>query len=102
MYLFNTTFSVENETIDQWRVWMDKNYLPTFKDLLPKVHYELYELMTAVKEGSVNFSCQWRCETPDELEVLNKYSTILLNNLGEQFGEKCLSFSSILKLMERE
>jgi hypothetical protein len=102
MYLFNTTFSVEKETINQWREWMDKNYLPTFKDLLPMVHYELYELMTAVKENSVNFSCQWRCKTPDELEVLNKYSTILLNNMGEQLGEKCLSFSSILKLMERE
>jgi len=97
MYIFNTTFSVRSDSQKEWEDWMQKTYLPTFKDLLPDVSYELMELMS-VKEGdSTNFSCQWHCSDPAELEVINKYSAILLNNLSETMGERCLYFSSILK-----
>ena len=97
MYIFNTTFTVEKNSLKEWEVWMQKNYLPTFKDLLPKVTYQLLEMMTNNQEESTNYSCQWQCSNPDELEILNKYSSILLNNLGEEMGERCLHFSSILK-----
>jgi len=76
---------------------MQKTYLPTFKGILPDVPFKLFELMTSSEGESVNYSCQWTCQTPDELEVMNKYSRVLLNNLGEVMGERCLHFSSILK-----
>ena len=97
MFIYNTTFSVKKDTIEKWRNWMNKNYVPTFKDLLPHTSFEMFEVMTVTEEGSVNFSCQWRCQSPDDLEVFNKYSAILLSNLSAEYGENCLYFSSILK-----
>jgi hypothetical protein len=98
MYIFNTTFSVRNDSKQEWERWMQKTYLPTFKGILPDAGYKLFELMTSsTREDSTNYSCQWSCNTPDELEVINKYSRILLDNLGDTMGERCLFFSSILK-----
>ena len=97
MYIFNTTFTVEKGSLKKWEVWMQRSYLPTFKDMLPEVTHQLFEMMTNTQDDSINYSCQWQCNNPDELEVLNKYSSILLNNLGEEMGERCLHFSSILK-----
>nr|WP_319400189.1 DUF4286 family protein [uncultured Carboxylicivirga sp.] len=97
MFIFNTTFSVENSAIDSWRQWMDRNYLPTMQDMIKGIRVELYELMAVVHEDSTNFSCQLRCNSPEELEMINKYNTILMDNLKGQLGETCLHFSSILK-----
>jgi len=100
MFIFNTTFSVENNSISEWKDWMQRNFIPTFSDLLPNLEIKLFELMTVVHEDSTNFSCQMRCANPEELEIINKYSTILMDNLKGTFGDKCLHFSSILKEME--
>jgi len=97
MYIYNTTFSVQKDSMEEWEQWMQKTYLPTFKDILPDVEYKLFELMTNTQGDSTNYSCQWLCNTPDELEVVNKYSRVLLNNLSETMGERCPFFSSILK-----
>lgn len=97
MFIFNTTFSVEKNTISDWQVWMDRNYIPTMKDLVKGIRVELYEVMAVVDEGSSNFSCQLLCKSPEELETINKYNSVLINNLTGKFGDKCLHFSSILK-----
>jgi len=100
MFIFNTTFSVENNSISDWKNWMKCNFIPTFSELLPNLEIKLFELMMVVQEDSTNFSCQVRCANPEELEVINKYANILMDNLKGTFGEKCLHFSSILKEME--
>lgn len=97
MFIFNTTFSVQNNTIQAWRAWMDRNYLPTMQDMIKDIRVELYEVMAMVHEDSTNFSCQLLCKSPEELETINKYNVVLMNNLTEKFGDKCLHFSSILK-----
>lgn len=76
---------------------MDRNYLPTMKDMIKDIRVELYEVMAVVHEDSTNFSCQLLCKSPEELESINKYNTILMDHLSSQLGEKCLHFSSILK-----
>lgn len=99
MFIFNTTFMVEKSIIPDWQKWMERNYLPTMKDLVKDLRVELYEVMAVVDEGSTNFSCQMQCYNPIDLDTINKYNSILVNNLTGAFGEKCLTFSSILKEM---
>ncbi|MBP8791078.1 MAG: DUF4286 family protein [Breznakibacter sp.] len=98
MFLFNTTFSIDNSVINQWQSWMQKNYFASLADLLPLATYEIWEISLAQDNSdSLSLSCQWRCQTPDELSIINKYSTILLSNLSAELGEKCLYFSTILR-----
>jgi hypothetical protein len=98
MFLYNTTFSVENKVLKLWQEWMRRSYIPSLCDLLPNVEYEMWEINPLQENSdSINISCQWRCRTPEDLEVINKYSQALLSNLSSEFGDKCLYFSTILR-----
>lgn len=97
MFLYNTTFSIENDSIQQWESWMKRNYFPSLADLLPNASCNVWEIMSGEDKQSTNFSCQWICETPEELQVINKYSAALLSNISGEMGEKCLHFSTILR-----
>ena len=96
MYIFNTTFMIDNSMIDEWKKWMNRNYIPTMKDLVKDIRVELYEVMAVVEEGNTNFSCQMQVTNPANLDTINKYNAILINNAKESYGDKFLTFSSIL------
>ena len=96
MYIFNTTFMIDDAIVDDWKQWMNRNYVPTMKDLVKSIRVELYEVMAVVEEGNTNFSCQMQVTNPADLDTINKYNAILVNNVKEKLGEKCLTFSSIL------
>ncbi len=97
MFIFNTTFMIENSIIPDWKKWMERNYIPTMKDMVSELRVELYEVMAVVEEGNTNFSCQMQCSKPADMNTINKYNAILINNIKGEFGDKCLTFSSILK-----
>jgi len=97
MFIFNTTFMIENSIIPAWKQWMHRNYLPTMTDMIKDIRVELYEVMAVVEEGNTNFSCQMQCKNPADMDTINKYNAILINNAKGDFGDKCLTFSSILK-----
>ena len=76
---------------------MRKNYMPTFTDVIPHSTVELFQVMTVVEPGATNFSCQIRCRTADELAMVTKFSSDLVDKLKPVLGENCLSFSTVLK-----
>ncbi|MBK3517284.1 DUF4286 family protein [Carboxylicivirga marina] len=96
MYIFNTTFMIADSIVDDWKQWMNRNYIPTMKDLVKDIRVELYEVMAVVEEGNTNFSCQMQVSNPADLDTINKYNAVLVNNVKGKFGDKCLTFSSIL------
>ncbi len=98
MFIYNTTFSIEKTALSQWQIWMQKNYFASLENLAPNATYEVWDISVAqLQADSLNISCQWRCQTPEELELINKYSAILLSNLSAEMGEKSLYFSTILR-----
>ncbi|MBS2210637.1 DUF4286 family protein [Carboxylicivirga mesophila] len=96
MYIFNTTFMIDDTITDEWKQWMNRNYVPTMKDLVKNIRVELYQVMAVVEEGNTNYSCQMQVYNPSDLDTINKYNAILINNAKGTFGDKCLTFSSIL------
>ncbi len=96
MYIFNTTFMIDDSITNDWKEWMNRNFVPTMKDLVKEIRVELYEVMAVVQEGHTNYSCQMQVTNPAHLDTINKYNAILIDNAKGKFGEKCLSFSSIL------
>ena len=87
---------IADSIVDDWKKWMHRNYIPTMKDLVKNIRVELYEVMAVVEEGNTNYSCQMQVSNPADLDTINKYNAILINNAKGQFGEQCLTFSSIL------
>lgn len=97
MFVFNTTFSVKNSRLDDWHKWINEQYLSEIGALMITNGVEIFEVMMAQQDDSRTFSVQWRCMIPEHLEVINKKTTELHNQLPSVFGEDCLSFSTILK-----
>ncbi len=87
---------IDNSITDDWKQWMNRNYIPTMKDLVKELRVELYEVMAVVQEGNTNYSCQMQCTKPEDIDTVNKYNAILVDNIKGKFGDKCLTFSSIL------
>ncbi len=101
MYLHNTTFVIADTAIGWWVNWMQRHYLPTFADMVPGARNELYRLEhSAQAAGSTSYSCQWKCNTLQDLSEVSKYSNALLRNLTAEKGEQCLSFVTLMESVE--
>jgi len=101
MYLYNTTFVIADTAIGWWVSWMQKHYLPTLFETAPNANNEIYRLEhNAQSAGSTSYSCQWRCNTLQELGTIDKYSKALLRNLTNEKGEECLSFVTMMESVE--
>ena len=101
MYLYYTTFVVEDSENNWWADWMKRHYLPTFFDIVPNASNEIYKVDGQPQNsGATTYSCQWRCHTIQELGLIQKYDKALSAKLMEQKGEKCLTFSTMMKGVE--
>ncbi len=100
MFVFNTTFVVGVAVYESWYKWVKTTYQPLILSMLPDCEVGVYEVMTAQNEGEKTISVQWKVKTPNELDVINKQSPVVLGQMSSDFGEKVLFFSSILKSVE--
>lgn len=101
MYLYNTTFVIDESEVEWWADWMRRSYMPTIFEMVPNVNNEIYKVEgNAQTAGSLTFSCQWRCYTLQELGEVERYDKALSKNLMDQKGEKCLTFSTMMKGVE--
>lgn len=97
MFIFNTTFAVKSIRVDEWRDWINQNYLPDIGAMMITNGVEVFEVMTVDDDDNRTFSVQWRCMAPDHLESISKASANLNREMQTFFGEDCLYFSTILK-----
>ncbi len=97
MYIYNTTFVVNNATFDAWQNWLDTTCKPLIHNLVPASEVDVYEVMSIENEEERTISVQWKVVTPDDLDAINKQSPVMLKQMSMDFGEKVLFFSSILR-----
>lgn len=97
MFIYNTTFVVNTNRIEQWKHWLNDTYFPAVGGLMVTNGIEVFEVMSIGDDVSKTFSVQWRCLTPDNVEEVNHASSNVLAMLPGLFGEDCLHFSSILR-----
>lgn len=97
MFIYNTTFVVNANRIDNWKNWLNDIYFPAVGGLMVTNGVEVFEVMSVGDDASKTFSVQWRCLTPDFMDDVNHASMEVLATLPQQFGEECLHFSSILR-----
>ena len=100
MYLYNTTFIVEDSENAWWRDWMHRIYVATIHDVAPNANFEAYAIDQHDNVGSTNYSCQWRCETLQDLGAVDTYTKSLCKRMMEAKGESCLFFSTMMKRVE--
>lgn len=97
MFIYNTTFVVNNSAFDAWQNWLDATCKPLMHNLVPASEVAVYEVMSMENEEERTISVQWKVAIPDDLDAINRQSPIMLKQMSSDFGEKVLFFSSILR-----
>ncbi|WP_066630131.1 DUF4286 family protein [Labilibacter marinus] len=100
MFVFNTTFVIAPAKFNQWEKWLKGTYKPLIKTVVPKCEVGIYEVMTAEEQKERTVSVQWKVSTPDDLEIINKQSPVVLGQMSSEFGQDVLYFSTILKSLQ--
>ena len=96
-YTYNTTVNIEDSVHKKWAEWIQTSFLPdTLTTQLVKTHRVL-KVLANENEGH-NYAIQLGFENiQDLLNYQNTSHIDFLKQQAELFGEKALSFSTILK-----
>ena len=97
MFIYNTTFVVNNTAFDAWQNWLDSTCIPLIQNLVSASEVAVYEVMSVDDEEEKTISVQWKVAMPDDVDAIHKQSPIMLAQMGSEFGTKVLFFSSILR-----
>ncbi|MDR2475765.1 MAG: DUF4286 family protein [Bacteroidales bacterium] len=99
MFIYNTTFFVDNDLIDTFLDYMKINYVPDMKtsEILPNPH--LFKLLdTSDNLSGCSFSLQFSAtDCPTLNNWLEERGNRLLSNLTEDFNQRILFFSTLLE-----
>ncbi len=96
-FLFNTTFTVDDQVRDAWLRWMADLYVPSMRAAASDCPHELYAIDGSRQDGAQSYSSQWRCSTLEQLGNLRGVSARLCQDVAETMGERCLGFSTLMR-----
>ena len=99
MFVYNITFNVEPPIESEWLEWMKNEHI---LDILGTQHFTEYRILRLINEhpdaSGTTYAVQFTATNIDHVQqYLANQGTILQNELRAKFGEKVLSFTSLLE-----
>ena len=99
MFVYNITFNVEPPIESEWLKWMKNEHI---LDILGTQHFTEYRILRLINEhpdaSGTTYSVQFTATNIVHVQqYLSNQGTILQNELRAQFGEKVLSFTTLLE-----
>lgn len=102
MLLYNTTFHVEEEKLQEFLCFVKDEYFPAVTKGGYLKHVRLVRLLGDVGEGLFGYAVMADCE--GEVIALKKWrqetGDALISQLAQKFGTKVLSFSTTMKVVK--
>ena len=99
MFLFNTTFTVDDSELGWWQEWMRETYRSSIEEVSPASELSVYAIDATGDGGSRSYSAQWHCATLQDLGRVRLRSMSLCQKLLAEKGEKCLAFTTLMRRM---
>jgi hypothetical protein len=100
MYIYNTTFCLEDSVLDAWKQWLDEEYVPmmtsegSFSDL------HIFRVLTENAGDALSVSVQFSVETLVAIDRWKKEKEQqLAASVTHLFGTKVLYFSTVLEVL---
>lgn len=101
MYIFNTSYTIEESVLPMWLGYMGKEIVPRLKKLEWFISIKLFQVITDQKLDGAVYSLQ--LET-DDIRKIGMFEEEVLPSVQElihhAFGEKALAFNTLLKEVE--
>ena len=101
MIIYNITCSVENEILEDWLIWIEKVHIPEI--LETKLFFEAsINKVISVNDSDCTYAISYSCESIKKLhEYQVKYSKKLQRKHSNRYGEKVLTFRTILETIKK-
>jgi hypothetical protein len=103
MIIYNTTFHIENEILEECLQYLKKIYIPKAAEngFLHNPH--LRKVLHTRQEEGASFTVQFHVKNMDTLNYwMNKEGFLLHKSLMERFGTKVAGFSTLLEEIDWE
>ncbi len=101
MILYNITFNIEPEILDDWHDWMKAEYVPFVLKTMLFNDVKLFKLLNEDENQGITYSVQF---FSDSLKNVNTYLENYANEIVERhnlaFKYKHVSFMSILESVD--
>ncbi|MAZ41366.1 MAG: DUF4286 family protein [Cyclobacteriaceae bacterium] len=99
MFVYNITFNVEPPIESEWLKWMKNEHI---LDILGTQHFTEYRILRLINEhpdaSGTTYAVQFTATNIVHVQqYLSNQGTILQNELRAKFGEKVLSFTTLLE-----
>lgn len=101
MYIFNTSFTVEETVLSSWKSYMIKEVLPRIKSLEWFDSVKVYQVITEQKLDGAVYSLQLQTSDIRKIGLFEEQVLPTVQELiSKAFGEKALSFNTLLREVE--
>jgi len=101
MILYNVTVSVEDSVKEDWLEWMKKTHIPDVLASNLFVDYKMLRLLgNEQSPDTQTFAVQYFCESMANFELYEqKFAPKLRQEVAKRYGNKCLSFRTLLEVL---
>tara|TARA_B100002019_G_C21179599_1_gene552932 strand:- start:744 stop:1052 length:309 start_codon:yes stop_codon:yes gene_type:complete len=101
MIIYNVTCNVENEILQEWLQWMLEIHIPDVMQTGFFLEANINKVMSSNDDG-VTYAISYSCESIKKLhEYQLKFSDELQRKHTDRYGEKVVSFRTILETIQK-
>ena len=101
MIIYNVTCNVENEILEEWLQWMLETHIPDVMQTGFFLEANINKVISSNDDGTT-YAISYSCENMKNLhEYQLKFSSELQRKHINRYGEKVVSFRTILESIQR-
>lgn len=102
MYVYNITFNIEPNVIENWKIWFEEVFVIEVKNANFHERLEAFEVLSQHNTGHTFTLQLYINNNPSFSQFETKRLPILKEELQKLFGEKVLVFESVLKNLSND
>ncbi|HTJ12219.1 MAG TPA: DUF4286 family protein [Dinghuibacter sp.] len=100
MYIYNVTSLIDPAILQDWLSWMRDKHLPAVMDTGCFQRFQLVRLLDLDASHGLTFAVQYYAQDRDACDhFANDYEPVLERESQRLWGEKCLSFKTLMEVM---
>ena len=101
MIIYNVTCNVENEILQEWLQWMLEIHIPEVMQTGFFLEANINKVISSNDDG-ITYAISYSCESIKKLhEYQLKFSAELQRKHTDRYGEKVVSFRTILETIQK-
>ena len=103
MVIYNVTTHVESSIEESWLNWMKEKHIPEMLATKKFKTAKIFKIINENDKGGISYAAQYQCDNKITLEqYLNDFAAKLREDSVNKFGDRILSFTTELELIEKQ